>query len=287
MPNLDRPTRGTTMTFPTAGRARRAGTIRGRSSVLVERFHGMEEVVSSSLIASTSRTKDDAVGCWLAAFFVGRRGLGEGGRYTRPLMGLEPPESRLSGHAAGREDVVAAALASHLGELRGFIERRLPRRHRAVLSNEDVLQQTLVDAFREGGTFPREAAAARAWLWRVAERNLIDAVRMLDADKRGGAFRQVNSAHFVDDLTDGRVSRSPRRAAALHEAQSDLARALDLLPSHYAQVIRGYDLEGQAMGDVAGRIQRTRGAAFMLRARALRHLRELMGSTSRFFSSTA
>ena len=35
--------------------ARRSVTIRGRSSVLVERIHGMDEVTSSSLVASTRR----------------------------------------------------------------------------------------------------------------------------------------------------------------------------------------------------------------------------------------
>jgi hypothetical protein len=41
------------------------------------------------------------------------------------------------------------------------------------------------------------------------------------------------------------------------------------------------------MQEVANGIGRSRGAAFMVRARAMRLLRAAMGSTSRYFSSGA
>ncbi len=47
-----------------------------------------------------------------------------------------------------------------------------------------------------------------------------------------------------------------------------------------------YDLEGRSVEDVAGALGRTPGAAYMLRARAHRWLREILGRSSDFFGNS-
>lgn len=172
--------------------------------------------------------------------------------------------------------------------LRRAIQRELPRRHTAVLSVEDVLQQTLIDAFQAFPSLSKEKLPALSgWLAQIARRNVIDATRMLDADKRGGGSQATSRCSRADQVVDPRPSRSPGRAAGRQESLAALQAVLDRLPRNYARIIRGYDLEGRSMESVAADIGRSRGAGFMIRARAIRLLREFLGSTSRFFSSTA
>ena len=59
-----------------------------------------------------------------------------------------------------------------------------------------------------------------------------------------------------------------------------------LLPS-YAKVVRRCGVEGRAVAEVAAELGRSSGAVYMLRARALDRLRELLGSESRYFSDHA
>ncbi len=213
---------------------------------------------------------------------------------------------------AGDDEALGELLRQHAPLVRGAIGRALPRRLRAALSEDDVLQQTWVDAFRDfpafqatlppagaGGDPAGEAAESQAalgrWLLTVARRNLLDAMRMLEAEKRGGRGGGRGGAaglgpgplDLARAIRDSRLSRRPSRAAARMEASSALLAAVRGLPERYREVVTGYDLEGRSMAEVASRIGRSRGAAYMLRARALRELRSILGSSSRVFSSGA
>jgi DNA-directed RNA polymerase specialized sigma24 family protein len=127
--------------------------------------------------------------------------------------------------ASGDGEAIGSLLAGHAAAIRRAIARDLPHRHRAVLGEDDVLQQTWVDAFHGFGAFARTLsgwgraregeAALGAWLLILARRNVLDAVRMLDADKRGGRRPRSQHQDLLDALTDGRLSRSPSRASAL------------------------------------------------------------------------
>jgi RNA polymerase sigma factor (sigma-70 family) len=63
--------------------------------------------------------------------------------------------------------------------------------------------------------------------------------------------------------------------------------ALRQLPPDYEKVIRLYDLAGKSPAEVAQEMGRSQGAVFMLRARAHDRLREVLGSSSQFFSTPA
>lgn len=54
------------------------------------------------------------------------------------------------------------------------------------------MQETFTDAFLDILQFrPGPGSAFLAWLTTLATRNLYDAIRMLEAEKRGGRVRQV------------------------------------------------------------------------------------------------
>ena len=79
---------------------------------------------------------------------------------------------------------------------------------------------------------------------------------------------------------------TPSGKAAAGEARAALKHALERLPADYQRVVRLYDLEDQPAEQVAEVLGRRPGAVFMLRVRAHRALRQLMGGSSKYFSQS-
>ena len=84
----------------------------------------------------------------------------------------------------------------------------------------------------------------------------------------------------------GLTMTTPSGEAAVKEACSALERAIQQLPPIYRQVVEMYDLEGHSVEEVARTVGRSPGAVLMTQLRAHRKLREMMGGTSMYFSSS-
>jgi len=190
--------------------------------------------------------------------------------------------------AAGDQDALERLLERHAPELRRRIAGLMPRRWRSLLSDDDILQQTYADAFLSISRLQtRDEDVFLSWLARMARRNLIDAVRMLDAEKRGGGRRRVEpggeSGLALYEVLGG-TSQTPSRQAARIEAGQALDQALRRLPAEYQRVVRMFDLEGRSIEEAAEAMGRTTGATYMLRIRAHRMLCEIMGTESKYLS---
>jgi RNA polymerase sigma factor (sigma-70 family) len=186
---------------------------------------------------------------------------------------------------AGDENALVALLQAHAPRLRRYVEPRIPKRFRAVIGVDDVLQQTYVDAYRDVGRLnPDQEHAFAAWLEVIAEQNLLDAIRMLETKKRGGDRMRAQRAARDDscrdliELLSGRSS-TPTGKVTTREAIRHLDSAVGSLPAVYQAVVEMYDLQGRPIDDVARELERSPGAIFMLRARAHRMLAEIIGST--------
>jgi len=123
----------------------------------------------------------------------------------------------------------------------------------------------------------------------LAKNNLLDAVRMLDAEKRGKGWHRLEPSGSDDSLGTllqrlSGTGTTPSKYAARDEARSYLGHAIDQLPAAYRQVVKMFDLECGPMEEVAKAMNRSIGAAYMLRARAHRQLAEMLGSASKYFS---
>lgn len=187
-----------------------------------------------------------------------------------------------------------AALLEILGpRVRARIAPKISGPVQTSLDADDVMQVTYLEAFLRIDAFTSGGVSGfLAWLTRLAEHNLIDAVRALDAAKRGGQARRItptnhdeSMANFVEIL--GVTSTTPSRVNARREGVDHLRGALGRLPPDYEKVIRLYDIEQRPIADVAVALGRSEGATWMVRARAHDRLREIMGSSGRFFSSPA
>lgn len=163
---------------------------------------------------------------------------------------------------------------------------------RGVLEPADVMQVTYLEAFVEIKRFDvRRAEAFPAWLRRMAENNLRDAIRGLEAKKNPSPRMQLDayggdaSLALFDVLTAG--VGTPSRVARGNEAGERLRQALMCLPPDYARTIQLYDLDGRSIDDVAAALGRSAGAIYMMRTRAHAWLRELLGSPADILESRA
>jgi RNA polymerase sigma-70 factor, ECF subfamily len=200
--------------------------------------------------------------------------------------------------AEGDEAALVALLEEHGPRVRGAVASSINRKWRSVLDDDDVMQVTYLEAVtRIGGLRERSLAGFIAWLKTIAENNLRDAIRGLEAAKRpdpskrvtgktgGGGGGGVDDSSYVALVeVVGATMTTPSMNVAAGEARSFMDEALSELPEDYARVIRLYDLEQRAVEEVMAELGRSKGAVYMLRARAHDALRDRMGRSEMFFS---
>ncbi|MBL8999542.1 MAG: sigma-70 family RNA polymerase sigma factor [Phycisphaerae bacterium] len=202
------------------------------------------------------------------------------------------PEQLLKKAMEGDRPSLVALLEECAPRIRARIEPKIGGSLRALLDVDDVMQVTYLEAVLRIGRFQGGGATGfLAWLGRLAENNLIDAVRSLEAARRpdprkkvtGMATQSRDSMVALVDLL-GVSTTTPSINVARDESAKAIDRALKTLPPDYEKVVRLYDLGGKSMEEVAREMGRTEGAAYMLRARAHDRLREAMGPAGNFFS---
>jgi len=208
-----------------------------------------------------------------------------------------PPEldALVAKAVKGDTGALTAVLEDVGPKVRARIESRIGSHLRSSLDADDVMQVTYIEAVLRISRFGSGGGSGfLAWLSRMAENNLIDAIRALEAARRPDPSKRVTagprngheSMMALIDVLSGSLT-TPSRHAAKGEAMGHMEQALRSLPGDYERVIRLYDLEGRPIEEVAKELGRSEGAAFMLRARAHDRLREAMGPAGNFFSQNA
>jgi RNA polymerase sigma-70 factor (ECF subfamily) len=205
---------------------------------------------------------------------------------------LERTDPLLAQAISGNKDALGQLVQHYAPRVRRRLKGKITRSFQSVLALEDVLQVTYLEAFLRIGKFnPGSDGAFDAWLTRIAENNLRDALRELQRAKRPQPQRRVALSAERDSSTAllellGGSSTTPSRQAARGEAQRIVEQALGKLPADYQRAVRLYDLDGLSAADVAAAMGRSVGAFHMVRVRAHDRLRELLGSSERFFSDS-
>lgn len=185
----------------------------------------------------------------------------------------------------GNRDALSTLLASY-GPV---VERGLQigRQWRHAIDAADVMQVTYLEAFLEISNFrPESAGSFEAWLRRIAQNNLRDAIRGLERLKQLPPSRRIHASAHADGAGEAfyeriaATSSTPSRAAGRQDVRRLVEAALDKLPSDYAQIIRLYDIEGRPIAEVSEAMKRSPGAVHMMRARAHDRLALLLQSAS-------
>ena len=181
----------------------------------------------------------------------------------------------------GERAAVGELLVQHAAGIRQRIEGRIGRRWRSSLSADDVVQEACVDAIRDIVRFvPSGDGSFVSWLEKIARRNLVDAIRGLKADRRGGDRRRLEhpvDKSYVDILCQIEATiTSPSGQIARQERIQELKDAIANLPEAYRRIVELYDLEGRPIEEVSAMCGLRAGTIHMRRMRAFRMLRELI-----------
>jgi len=197
---------------------------------------------------------------------------------------MEADESELVAKAIGGDmDALSALLAVHGPPIARRLAPQIQSVYRGLVEPEDVMQVTYLEAFLRIRDFVvRGPEAFEVWLGQIAANNLRDAIRELERQKRPPAGQRLVAADSESGpaaLLDrvGWTSTTPSRGVVNEELRQRLLAALERLPADYSRVLRLYDLDGNTPDQAARQMNRSVGAIYMLRARAIDQLRTLLG----------
>ncbi len=189
---------------------------------------------------------------------------------------------------SGDQESLGELLGVYRGYLIGIAVAKLDPRVRARCNPSDVVQETLLEAYRDfhkfRGGLEREFLA---WIRQILSNNLARTVEThLLTDKR-----DLRRERPIDNSTTTNCSRlegqeqwfSDRAAtpSSVIQHQEQLTAVLDRmsrLPSHYRDVLILRHIEELSFDDVGARLGKSAGAVRMIWLRALESLREVVVS---------
>ena len=154
---------------------------------------------------------------------------------------------------------------------------------RPKVDGSDLVQQTLLEAYRDFGRFAGTTEGEwLAWLRQILEHNAADAVRQHLGTDRRNIRREIPLA-FSSGSSSGLApsnlaasGESPSQQMMREERELHLADALASLAPDHRDVIMLRNLQRLSFEEVADQMGRSRPAVQMLWTRAMRKLQEAM-----------
>jgi RNA polymerase sigma-70 factor (ECF subfamily) len=167
--------------------------------------------------------------------------------------------------------------------LRILARREIDSRFHGKFSASDVVQQTMIEAWKGWDGFRGEdEAQRRAWLRQILAHQLAHLARQYAGTKKRDVSREValqqslaHSAAKLEHVLPTNAS-SPSDRAIRDEQQLQLANALEQLPEDYRTVIMLRHMDDLPHAEIAHRMARSEGSVRMLWVRALTQLRDLI-----------
>jgi RNA polymerase sigma-70 factor (ECF subfamily) len=182
----------------------------------------------------------------------------------------------------GSAPALRALFERHESALKAFVERRLPAGLRRKVAPEDVLQEAYIVASARLAEFEdRGDGAFRAWLMRIAEFKLKEAVRAYLGTRKRADVREVSRGGRPDTSAFLGDSPSPSEVAQGNEMRDAAAKAMKTLPPDYREILRLVQVEGLTLKLAAVRMGRSHEATKKLYGRALGRFAELLGQKKR------
>ena len=140
-----------------------------------------------------------------------------------------------------------------------IVSLRLGQTMRRFLDHEDLVQDSLMDAFRSLDGFGRRSEGSfRNWLACVVENNIRDQWRRATAAKRGGvpapSMPKCGDSLLSESLFPGR-GPTPSQAAAARELEERLEQALLSLDERLRRVIEMRRLCGMSYAEIAEELE--------------------------------
>lgn len=188
----------------------------------------------------------------------------------------------------GNRDALQRLIVDYHGALNETLRGRMEAALRRVLDPDDVLQEAYTAAFQTVGRSRFDGPASfYRWLQTIVLNKLKDHERALRSGKRDVTRLASDDARTSYPELIQRVSApgsTPSQHLAKGEAVAIVISSLARLTDDQREVVRLRFLEDKPVAEVAARMGRTEAAVHMLCHRALKALRELMGSITQYLS---
>jgi RNA polymerase sigma-70 factor (ECF subfamily) len=176
----------------------------------------------------------------------------------------------------GGQDALDMLLRENHARLLAWIRRRLGRRLRPHLEAGDILQITLMRAFRSIGQFRGQSRESLlSWLTSIAKNVIRDEVDYLLRQRR--CIHKTVSLGSEPELAPAET-RSPVSLLIAREEADRLERILLSLDARRREVILLRSYEGLSFREIGQRLGRSPDACRMLLARGLRTLARKLAS---------
>jgi RNA polymerase sigma-70 factor (ECF subfamily) len=173
-----------------------------------------------------------------------------------------------------------AVLERYRGYLRMLAETRLDRRLRAKIDPSDIVQETMMQAFRAWGDLRGTSDGERmAWLRQILMRTLLHAVRDFGRAKRNVAREQplvrlADQSSAQLEILVAADQTSPSQAAARSEELLRVADAMLELPEEQRSAMLAYYWRGATVAEIGAEMERSGSAVAGLIYRGVKKLNE-------------
>lgn len=179
-----------------------------------------------------------------------------------------------------------SALERYRGYLRMLAESKLDRRLRAKIDPSDIVQETMMQAFRAWGDLRGSSEGERlAWLRQILIRTLLHAVRDFGRAKRNVAREQPlvrladHSSLQLEALCVADQT-SPSQVAARAEELLRVADALQDLPEEQRAAVLAYYWRGASVTEISAEMERSGSAVAGLIYRGVKRLNQRLATES-------
>lgn len=199
-------------------------------------------------------------------------------------------EDLVSQAIAGDRDSLEQLMGRHGVALLHRIESKIPADVHSLTSADDIIQETLVQVYRDVGRLQaNDEAGFVAWMTRIAENRLLDAIRQAHCKKRDRRREQrlaapVDSLRMLlSDLLADEGMETASRIASTAETIHAVRFSIAGLPDDQRRAIQLRYLQQQSLEQTAKEMQRTPDAVRGLLHRAKQSMRASLGRSTRWF----
>jgi len=223
---------------------------------------------STEVIICNFRTRRPPAGNYL----LSRRGI------ISDASAMESPTSTfalLEQAQAGDREALSRAFEKYQRRLAVLVHFKLSERTRTFAEVDDIVQETMLRAFRDIGRFSYQAPGSfLRWLSAIADHAIVDRVRYEGRERRAGEeipFRSESNPAGPEPVD----TKTPSRLLAQREAVERLLSRLAALPEDYRNAILMAKIEGLSTAEMADRLGKSREAVALLVYRAVKRFRAL------------
>lgn len=180
---------------------------------------------------------------------------------------------------AGDDQALSQVFEQSRRRLAVLVYFKLSPHMRQFSEVEDLVQETLLRAFRDIGGFSYQSPGSfLRWLSSVADHVIVDRIRYQNRGCRAGEgvrFRSESNPLGPEPVD----SKTPSRLFAQKEAVERLLERLSDLPEDYRQAILMAKIEGISTAEMAERLGKSREAVALLVYRAVKRFRTMCQAT--------